>query len=318
MKKIATLIGIIIFTIFILIAVVFNFYNCARTSDFPVKPTLFVDSTFDRAEGIAFNGDGELYVAANRALWRLDTEGNATKLADLYTNLGVAAIGEHDLLVADFGPTNRFNHGPNEDGIIWRITPEGQKRIASTGGMGDPNFIVVRKDGSYLVSDDATNEIFLVDRNGEVSLFTDSISHPNGMVISPDGRILYVAQIFKSLNPTIWDNRIWRIPLDENGTPAKIPKVITTMEGEFAGPDGLAMDTLGRLYATLPRRGELWRIDPVTGEKQLIADGMPGIASIAFGRGDFDRHAIYGASTRRGGGRIWKVNVGVKGITLNR
>ena len=299
-------------------SVIFNFFNCTRQKSFPVIPTLFVDGTFERAEGIAFNGEGELYVAANRAFWRLDTEGNATKLADLYTNLGVAAIGERDLLVADFGPTNRFNHGPNDDGIVWRITPEGQRNIAATGGMGDPNFIAVRDDGSYFVSDDATNEIFIVDQEGRVSLFTDAIDHPNGMVISPDGRTLYVAQIFKSFDPIVGDNRIWKIPLDENGNPEGAPEVVGTLEKEDAGLDGLAMDTLGRLYVTVPREGQIWRVDPRTGDRLLIAEGMPGIASIAFGQGGFDHHALYGASTRRGGGRIWKIDVGIGGARLRR
>ncbi|NIM12726.1 MAG: hypothetical protein GTO45_11555 [Candidatus Aminicenantes bacterium] len=311
MKYRIIFLGIVFYTIF-------NFYNCTKQEGFPVIPTLFVDGNFTRAEGIAFNGEGKLYVTANKAFWRLDTEGNTTKLVDLYTNLGVAAYGERDLLVADFGPTNRFKHGPNDDGIVWRITPEGEKSIAATGGMGDPNFIAVRNDGSYLVSDDATNEIFIVDQKGRVSLFMDAIDHPNGMVISRDGRSLYVAQIFKSLNPVVADNRVWRVPLDEKGDPAGTPEVIARINGENAGPDGLAMDSLGRLYATVPMRGEIWRIDPATGKKQLIAEGMPGIASIAFGQGDFDRNALYGASTRRGGGRIWKIDVGIGGARLCR
>lgn len=311
MKQNAILIGI-----FILAVLIFN--NSARKDGFPVIPTLFVDGTFERAEGIAFNGEGKLYVTANRAFWSLDAKGNATKLADLYTNLGVAAIGERDLLVADFGPTNRFNDGPNDDGIVWRITPEGKKSIAATGGMGDPNFIAVRDDGSYLVSDDATNEIFLVDKEGGVSLFTEAIDHPNGMVISPDGKTLYVAQIFKSLEPVVGDNRIWRIPLDEKGYPAGTPEVVAMMEKEDAGLDGLAMDTLGRLYVTVPMEGQIWRVDPRTGDRLMIAEGMQGIASIAFGQGEFDHHALYGASTRRGGGRIWKIDVRIGGMRLRR
>lgn len=297
---------------------IFSVFNCSQQNDFPVKPTLFVDGIFERAEGIAFNGEGDLFVTANRAFWRLDSSGNATKLADLYTNLGTAAIGERDLLVADFGPTNRFNHGPNIDGIVWRITPEGEKNIEATGGMGDPNFIVVRDDGSYLVSDDATDEIFLVDQIGSVSLFTDVIGHPNGMVISPDGRTLYVAQIFKSLKPPLWDNRVWALPLDEKGEITGECWIVAKMKGEYAGPDGLAIDVNGRLYVTLPRRGEIWRIDPRTGNTLLIAEGMPGIANIAFGRGAFDPQALYGASTRRGGGKIWKIDVGVEGAHIIR
>lgn len=292
--------------------------NSDPQDDFPVIPTLFVDGAFERSEGIAFNGEGELFVTANRAFWHLDVDGEATKLADLHTNLGVAAIGERDLLVADFGPTNRFSHGPNDDGIVWRITPEGEKSIAATGGMGDPNFIAVRDDGSYLVSDDATDEIFLVDHEGNVSLFTDAVGHPNGLLLSPDGKMLYVAQIFKSLRPLVGDSRIWRIPLDEGGNLAGNPEVIGVLEKEDAGLDGLAMDTLGRLYVTAPMEGQIWRVEPSTGDCQLIAEGMPGIASIAFGQGDFDHHALYGASTRRGGGRIWKVHVGIGGASLRR
>jgi sugar lactone lactonase YvrE len=292
--------------------------NSAPQDDFPVIPTLFVEGTFERSEGIAFNGEGKLFVTANRALWRLDVDGKATWLADLHTNLGVAAIGERDLLVADFGPRNRFSHGPNDDGIVWRITPEGKKSIAATGGMGDPNFIAVRDDGSYLVSDDATDEIFVVDQKGGVSLFTDAVGHPNGLLLAPDGRTLYVAQIFKSLKPLVGDSRIWGIPLDESGNLAGPPEVVAVIEKEDAGLDGLAMDTLGRLYVTVPMEGQIWRVEPQTGNCLLIAEGMPGIASIAFGRGEFEHHALYGASTRRGAGRIWKVHVGIGGASLRR
>jgi hypothetical protein len=50
----------------------------------------------------------------------------------------------------------------------------------------------------------------------------------------------------------------------------------------------------------------------------LIAEGMPGVASLVFGEGKFDRQAIYATSTRRGGGKIWKVRVGVKGARVHR
>lgn len=285
---------------------------------FPVTPTLFIENIFQGAEGIAFNGEGKLFVTANRSFWRIDPDGKVTFLTELHSNLGVTAIGKRDLLVADFGPTNRFNHGPNSDGIVWRITPEGEKKIAAQGGMGDPNFILILKDGTYLISDDATDEIFFVTPKDSVGLFTDAVGHPNGMVMSMDDRTLYVAQIFTSLRPFVWDNRIWAIPLDRKGNIEGIPEIVAEFDGDFAGPDGLAIDTLGRLYATLPRRGEIWRIDPKNHEKLLIAEGMPGIAGIAFGQGEFDSHTLYGASTMRGGGKIWKIDVGIGGYPLHR
>ena len=59
-------------------------------------------------------------------------------MAELYSNLGLAPIGERDILMADFGPTNRFNQGPNADGIVWWISPEGEMRRLVDGGIGAP------------------------------------------------------------------------------------------------------------------------------------------------------------------------------------
>jgi sugar lactone lactonase YvrE len=282
--------------------------------DFPVTPTVLVEGKFQRCEGIAFNGEGDLYVAGNRALWRVSTDGEVTQIAELYSNLGLAPIGERDILMADFGPTNRFNHGPNDDGIVWRITPEGEKTRVVDGGIGDPNFVLVRADGSILVSDDATDEIFLVEPQGRLTLFTDAVGHPNGLALSADGSTLYVAQIFGSLRPLTIDDRVWAVPL-EHGQPAALPEVIARL-GEGAANDGLALDELGRLYVAANGTGQIWRIDPATGETVLIAEGMPGVASLAFGEGEFDQQAIYATSTRTG--RVWEVKVGVGGAPLHR
>jgi sugar lactone lactonase YvrE len=280
---------------------------------FPVEATVFLDGKFSRCEGIAFNGEGDLFVAGDRALWRVSLEGTVTKIAELYTNLGLAPVGHRDILMADFGPTNRFNHGANDDGIVWRITPDGKKTRVVDGGIGDPNFILVRDDDSFLVSDDATDEIFLVGTDGTISLFTDSIGHPNGMALSADGSRLFVAQIFRSLRPLVIDDRVWALPL-EDGFPAGEPEIIART-GERAANDGLALDIHGRIYVAANGSGKILRVDPATGESVLIAENMPGVASLAFGRGEFDHHAIFATSTRTG--KVWEVKVGIPGAPLH-
>mgnify|MGYP001811774159 CR=1 FL=1 len=50
----------------------------------------------------------------------------------------------------------------------------------------------------------------------------------------------------------------------------------------------------------------------------VIAEGMPHVASLVFGEGDFDPESIYATSTYRGGGKIWRVEVGVRGAPLHR
>lgn len=52
----------------------------------------------------------------------------------------------------------------------------------------------------------------------------------------------------------------------------------------------------------------------------LICEGVFGAASIAFGEGAFDHHSIYITTTNAAGrgGKIWKVEVGIGGATLNK
>lgn len=78
------------------------------------------------------------------------------------------------------------------------------------------------------------------------------------------------------------------------------------------------MDERGRVYVADNGAGKIWRIDPKSGDLTLIAEGMPRIASLVFGEGDFDRTALYVTSTFRGGGTIWKVPVGVRGASVVR
>ena len=50
----------------------------------------------------------------------------------------------------------------------------------------------------------------------------------------------------------------------------------------------------------------------------LIAEGVPNVASLVFGEGEFDRESLYAACTFRGGGKIWRVPVGITGAPVQR
>lgn len=280
---------------------------------FPVTPEVFIDE-FDAAEGIAFNGEGKLFIAANRSVWRAEPTGEVTRLTDVHSNLGLAGYGPRDVLMADFGPTNATADSSENDGIVWLISPEGEKREV-VRGIADPNFVLVRDDGSFLVSDDFTENIYVADTTGALSVWSDAVPYPNGLVSSLDGSELYVAQIFSGVNPIAMNDLIWAIPM-EDGEPAGEPRRVAATGG--AGVDGLAMDERGRVYVADNGAGKIWRIDPKSGDLTLIAEGMPRIASLVFGEGDFDRTALYVTSTFRGGGTIWKVPVGVRGASVVR
>ena len=286
-------------------------------SSFPIEPVVFVDDPFSACEGIAFNGEGRMFVTCDKALWEVSTGGDVKRVALLHSNLGLAGIGARDVLVADFGPTNAFRNGRNTDGIIWRVTPEGAK-TKHAEGIGDPNFILVRADGQYLVSDDATSDIYLVDVDGNVELYTTAVNHPNGIVLSTDQSALYIAQIFTNIRPVVFDNSVWKLPL-KDGEPIKDAQLVVRVDPE-AAVDGLALDGSGRIYIAANGTGKIWRYDPSSDALVLIAEGMFGVASLTFGEGAFDEESIYATTTysRGRGGKIWRIAVGAKGAPLYR
>lgn len=280
-----------------------------------ITPEVFVDAPFQGTEGITFSGEGRMFVSGNRAVWEVMPDSTTRKIADLDSNLGLAAFGPRDILAADFGPTNAFRQHRNHDGVVWRITPEGEKTPYVTG-IGDPNAIIVRGDGSLLISDDATNEIFSYDTENGLRLFTTAINHPNGIMLSKDGGTLYVAQIFKSIRPVIRDDSVWAIALNADGTPAAKAPCRVARTGPMAANDGLAIDSEGRIYiAANGPAGEVWRYDPETDSVARLAQNMPGAASLAFGRGVFGENMLYVTTTFAGGagGKIYRLKTDTKG-----
>ncbi len=279
---------------------------------FPVQAERFITS-FNGAEGLTFSAEGLLFIGANNAVWLAEPDGSVRKLVDVHRHLGQAPIGRRDILAADFGPINAFERpGPNDDGIVWRITPEGRRTVFATG-IGDPNAVLRLPGGTWLVSDDATDRIYRL-AGGRAAIWSTAVPFPNGMALSRDGRTLFVAQVFAAIGPVVPDNAIWAIPI-RNDRPAGPARIVARTE---RAPDGLAADEQGRIYIADNGSNSIRRFDPATGEMIVIARDVPAVASLAFGQGRFDPNSLYATSTARGGGVIWRIRVEARGGRLFR
>jgi sugar lactone lactonase YvrE len=148
-------------------------------------------------------------------------------------------------------------------------------------------------------------------------IFIDTFKGSEGITFNREGRL------FIGANNAVWvaepDGTIRRIAAVHRhlGQAGIGSRVVAGRTGE-GGIDGLVTDERGRIYIADNGAGKIRRYDPSTREMILIAEGMTAVASLVFGEGKFDRTAIYATSTARGGGRIWKVPVGVGGAPLHR
>ena len=75
-------------------------------------------------------------------------------------------------------------------------------------------------------------------------------------------------------------------------------------------PDGVAIDSEGNVYVALNAAGQIAQVTP-DGTDSIVAEGLVTVASLAFGRGEFDHCSIY--ATALFDTQLSRVGVGVLG-----
>lgn len=118
--------------------------------------------------------------------------------------------------------------------------------------LNAPNDLTVRGDGNIYFTDStwgarpgphAKTAVYRLSPQGQLSVAFET-DMPNGVVLSRDGRTLYVGSDAH--------NRLWRLPIAEDGSVGEAAPFAetSTAAGKLRVPDGLCVDDAGRLYVT--------------------------------------------------------------------
>ncbi len=180
--------------------------------------------------GVAVRTDGSIYVAAcgsNQIMRAIP--GSA---AAVYVNSTLLAC-PNGLTVDDQDNLYTVNFS---DGRMVRIDPSGSASLFATIPGGGNGHVTFGNDHFYVTANRA-NQIYQVDRQGQVTLlagsgafgFADggpeqaSFNRPNGIGISPDGRTVYVSQRLSSFAAGgLHPNVLRAIDLDTGAPPLPI------------------------------------------------------------------------------------------------
>jgi gluconolactonase len=139
-----------------------------------------------------------------------------------------------------------------------KVTPFLARR--NTESFKGVNDLTIASNGDIYFTDqgqtglhDPTGRVYrYAPQSGKLDLLLNNVPSPNGIVLSPDEKFLFVA--------CTRGNCVWRMPLQADGSVSKTGQFFTSYG--TSGPDGLAMDVSGRLLVANPGLGYVWVINP--------------------------------------------------------
>jgi len=204
-----------------------------------------VAKQFSFTEGPAVDKQGNIFFTdqPNDKIWKYDTDGKLTVLMD--------KAGRSNGLY--FDKKGNIISCADEKDELWRISPSGKITVLLKDFKGSrlngPNDLWVDKKGGVYFTDpyyqrpywartkpdiEGQKVYYLAPSKKEAVVAADDIIKPNGIVGTPDGKYLYVADIN--------GGKIYRYQIAKDG------KLTDQQLFVSQGADGITLDNKGNLY----------------------------------------------------------------------
>jgi gluconolactonase len=206
-------------------------------------------------EGPCFDADGNLYVVdiPFGRIFRISPDRKWTLVVeyDGWPN-GLKIDARGRILVAD------YMHGIMEcDSRAGKMLPILTARNSeSFKGCND---LHIAESGDIYFTDqgqtglhDPTGRVYRLRASGELNCLINTGISPNGLVLDPTESVLFVAMTR--------DNAVWRAPFMKDGSVSKVGR-FCSMFGP-SGPDGMTMDSAGRLFVAHASLGHVFVFGP--------------------------------------------------------
>lgn len=172
------------------------------------------------------------------------------------------------------------------------------------------NDLIFTKTGDLYFTDqgesglhDPTGRLYRLRTDGRLELLLDNVPSPNGLILTPNEEILYLA--------VTRANAVWRVPLQPDGTLGRVGTFIQMSGG--TGPDGMAMDETGSLAVAHVGMGSVWLFSKF-GRPFAELRSPAGILTTNVAYGGPDRKTLY--ITESETGTILRAELQVPGMLL--
>jgi gluconolactonase len=178
-------------------------------------------------------------------------------------------------------------------------------------GFKGTNDLIFAANGDLYFTDqgqtglqDPSGRVYRLRADGQVDCLLQNVPSPNGLVLSPDEKALFLA--------VTRANQIWRLPLHPDGTTSKVAAFIT-LSGGLSGPDGVAIDEQGGLAVAHCGLGTVWLFDRL-GEPRYRIRSCEGISTTNLAFGGTNNRSLF--ITESDTGTILRAEVPVAGHVM--
>jgi gluconolactonase len=229
------------------------------------------------SEGPLWHPEGYLTFVDNRSslLLRWDPSGGVKTVLENTGEANGCTFDRQGRMVMCEGADNRRRiTRMGADGSISTIAERWQGKR-----LNRPNDIICRwTDGSIYFTDPGLrvppeqreldfSGVFCITRDGQLRLGTDECEYPNGLALSPDESVLYVAisrlddRCFREeeRHQVCRHRRIRAFDVESDGTLSHNRVFADMSSAEPGVPDGMKVDTQGRVFCT--GSGGIWVLD---------------------------------------------------------
>lgn len=215
-------------------------------------PYFKVSDTAIALESPVFDRAGNLFFVSiyEGKIFKLDKNNNLSIFYEEngFMPAGIAINKEGDFLVA--------NVGDLKNGTVTLISKEGKRIkdiLSADKGLVPDDLVLDRRGGAYLSdfkgsSVDFDGGVYYLSSHGEVTPILTKMAKPNGVALSPDGKVLWATEF--------GNNRLHRIELNDQGGVARFG---TSIPYHFVGkaPDSMRTDADGNVYVAMYGQGRV-------------------------------------------------------------
>lgn len=206
-----------------------------------------VSDQFTFTEGPAVDKSGAIYFTdqPNDKIWKYGTDGKLTLFLEKTGRSNGLFFDKKGVLVACADEKNQ----------LWAISPKGDVAVLLTDFRGQrfngPNDLWIHPNGGIFFTDPyyqreywarkkpdlAKQNVYFLPKGQQQAVLVDStLMQPNGIVGSPDGKFLYVADIRA--------NKTYKYTISPDGSLSNRQLHVSQ------GSDGITLDAQGNLYLT--------------------------------------------------------------------